>query len=202
MKQLKYFIPAIIALMLISGTTIQNIYTLDKGYAVTINGTSNFHDWDEKVQSVAGNAIINWYGDKSFSLASFTIKMEVHSIKSSEGGAMNNNTYKALKADNNPEITFILSNPIMVKASAPENNFSAKGDLTVAGVTKPVEMQVKLSMQNKDTLVFEGDQKIKMTDYGVSPPTALFGTLKTGDDITIHFKTDFVLNNSSTPLKN
>jgi polyisoprenoid-binding protein YceI len=195
MKKLTYTLLAAFMLTLTAGTTIQNKYILATGYAVTINGTSNFHDWDENVGTVSGDASINWNGDKSFGLSALSIKMDVHSIKSTEGSAMNNNTYKALKADNNPSITFILTAPITVKANAPENNFSAKGNLTVAGVTKPVEMQVKLSMQTKDKLVFEGSQKIKMTDYGVKPPTALFGTLKTGDDITINFKTDFVTSN-------
>jgi len=29
---------------------------------------------------------------------------------------------------------------------------------------------------------------IKMTDYGIKPPTALFGRLKTGDDVKVNFE--------------
>ena len=32
---------------------------------------------------------------------------------------------------------------------------------------------------------------MKMTDYGIEPPKALLGTIKTGDDIKIIFKTVF-----------
>ena len=32
-----------------------------------------------------------------------------------------------------------------------------------------------------------GEKSIKMTSYGVEPPTALLGTIKTGDDLTIKF---------------
>ena len=52
-------------------------------------------------------------------------------------------------------------------------------------------MQVKISMPQKGTIDFSGSQKIKMTDYGVTPPKALFGALVTGDDITISFSTTF-----------
>ena len=52
-------------------------------------------------------------------------------------------------------------------------------------------MQVKISMPAKGTMQFAGVQTIKMTDYGVTPPVALFGTLTTGDEITINFKTNF-----------
>jgi hypothetical protein len=50
-------------------------------------------------------------------------------------------------------------------------------------------------MPQKGVMEFEGTQAIKMTDYSVNPPTALFGALKTGNDITITFKTDFSQSN-------
>ena len=29
---------------------------------------------------------------------------------------------------------------------------------------------------------------IKMTDFGIKPPTAIFGRLKTGDDVKVNFE--------------
>ena len=116
--------------------------------------------------------------------------MEVHSIKSNEGSAMNNNTYKALKADSNPEITFALSTQLK-SIPAAGRSVSAKVNLTIAGVTKAIDMAVTASGQPHGNITFEGVKTIKMTDYGIKPPVALFGTLKTGDDITIHFKNCF-----------
>jgi len=52
-------------------------------------------------------------------------------------------------------------------------------------------MKAKVNMQGKSKLIFEGSQPISMSDYGISAPTALFGTLKTGNDITINFKVSF-----------
>src|ERR1700734_504534 len=108
--------------------------------------------------------------------------MDVHSIKSSEGSMMNNNTYKALKADKNPEIIFRITTPVTsIKAGLPTTTISVKGNLTIAGVTNPVTMQVNASIQDHTVLSFEGSQIIKMSDYGVTPPTAFFGMLKTGN---------------------
>ncbi|HTA26291.1 MAG TPA: YceI family protein, partial [Bacteroidia bacterium] len=70
---------------------------------------------------------------------------------------------------------------------------SAKGTLTIAGVTKPIDMLIKVSAPNQGYLTFEGSQTIKMTDYGITPPTALLGTMKTGNEITINFKTVFTI---------
>jgi len=191
MKSLRSILLVAIAFAFIKAANpLQSTYTVSKEHTVTIHGTSNLHSWDETVQNVSGSGTVKWNDDGSFDLDAITIKMEVNSIKSDMGSAMNNNTYKALKADANPEITFVLSSPIRsIPAKAYETVFSAKGNLTIAGVTRQIEMQVKVYMPVKGQLVFDGSQTIKMTDYGISPPVALFGTLKTGNEITLNFKT-------------
>ncbi len=193
MNPLKINLLVVGAVMFISATTlVSNSYTLAKDYTVTIHGTSNLHDWDETVGTVTGAGIVNWNSDGSFDLNTITIKMEVLSIKSTEGSTMNNNTYKALKADADPEIVFALSTPLKsIQGNSAAKAISAKGKLTIAGITNPIDMQVKVSMQGHETLAFEGSQTIKMSDYGISPPTALFGALKTGNILTISFKTNF-----------
>ena len=199
MKPLKYILLFAVNLLFTNATpppSVKNTYTLTNDYAITINGTSNLHNWDEKVKTVTGTGMVNWNSDVSFDLESISIKMDVHSIKSDMGHIMNNNTYKALKADENPEIIFTLTTPIKsLQAKSSEKIISAKGNLTIAGVTKAVDMQVKISMPEHGKLIFEGSQSIQMTDYGIKPPVALFGTLKTGNTITINFKTNFLINN-------
>jgi polyisoprenoid-binding protein YceI len=179
-------------LLFMSGALIshalETTYPLSKEYKVTIHGTSNLHDWDENVELVSGYAIVNWYKDGSFGLNAMNIKMEVRSIKS-ENSTMNKNTYKALKADTYPQITFVLSAPPgVITPNASGIMMTARGNLTIAGVTKPVDMRIKVSSAEGGKLTFEGSYKIKMTDFGVKPPTAILGTLKTGNEITINFK--------------
>jgi polyisoprenoid-binding protein YceI len=195
MKPIKKILLSAIAILSISATTlVESKYVLSKNYTVTILGTSNLHNWNETVETVSGDGSVTWNEDGSFNLDAINLKMEVHSIKSDMGSIMNNNTYKALKADKNPEIIFTLTTPInSVKAGSETAIISAKGTLTIAGITKPIDMNVKVSIKDHTLLSFEGSQTIKMTDYGISPPTALFGTLKTGDGITISFKTSFTI---------
>ena len=66
---------------------------------------------------------------------------------------------------------------------------AAKGSLNIAGVTRPVDMMVKVLIRGNRKLIFEGSQTIKMSDFDIAPPTALFGTLKTGNEVAINFKT-------------
>lgn len=175
---------------------VTNMYVLSKDYTVTIKGTSNLHDWTENVQTVTGNGTVTWNSDGTFDLTAIAMKMNVRSIKSKEGAIMNNNTYKALKADDHPEILFTLLSPIKaVLTKSNDKAISAKGNLTIAGVTKAIDIRVKVFIYEKTKLGFEGTKTIKMTDYGIKPPTALLGTLKTGDEITIDFRTNFALQN-------
>jgi len=188
-----FFLLAAATIVLTSAdTAVKNTYTLSKDYTVGIHGTSNLHDWDENVVTVTGNGNIDWNTNGSFDLATMNIKMEVHSIKSTEGSMMNNNTYKALKADNNPEITFALNAPVR-SIPVGTHTIAAKIALTIAGVTKLIDMSVTTTALAHGNVSFEGSKTIKMTDYGVKPPVALLGTMRTGDDITIKFKTVFVI---------
>jgi len=193
MKSFKSFLLISIALVSINATTsVGYIYNISKDYTVTIKGTSNLHDWTETVGTVSGNGTVNWNSDKSFNLDAMSISMTVRSIKSTEGSVMNNNTYKALKADADPEITLKLNNP--VKPIHPISNGTsilANVNLTIAGVTRTINMPVNIYMQEQQKLIVEGSQTINMTDYGIKLPTALFGALKTGNAITISFKTSF-----------
>jgi polyisoprenoid-binding protein YceI len=191
MKAYTFFIGAVIAITCISADNPgADKYTLSKGYTVGIHGTSNLHDWDETVGVVTGEGTVSWNTDGTFDLGTMNIIMVVRSIKSTEGAMMNNNTYKALKADSNPEISFVLLTPLK-SIQTGGHTLPAKINLTIAGVTKAIDMTVTASGQKNGSVTFEGSKTIAMTDYGIKPPVALLGTMKTGNNITIHFKTVF-----------
>jgi hypothetical protein len=42
-------------------------------------------------------------------------------------------------------------------------------------------------MISGNRIQIKGSKKVKMTDFNISPPTAMLGTLKTGDEVTISF---------------
>ena len=54
-----------------------------------------------------------------------SIKMEVASIKSDMGSGMDNKTYRALKADANPEILFLLNVPVKLMQVHPGGSILA-----------------------------------------------------------------------------
>jgi len=191
-KQIIIVLSTLCLIPLISNSLIdKKSFTVMKDFNVTIHGTSNLHEWDEKVGIVSGNSSVKWNVDGSFDIETVSIKMDVRSIRSDKGSVMDNNTYKALKGEAHPQITFALNKTLKAMQFHSAKIIPAKGKLTIAGVTKPIDMQVKVFMHNKGKMSFEGSQVIKMTDYGISPPTAIFGTLKTGNIIVLKYKINF-----------
>jgi polyisoprenoid-binding protein YceI len=172
---------------------VQHDYTLSGNYAVSIHGTFSIHSWSETVQKVSGELLGTVNADGSVVIQSIRMVMEVRSIKSDMGSVMDNKTFKVLKADADPEITFLVSAPFTIRRSAAADTLPLNGHLTLAGVIRPVIMRVLSFKAAKGTLSIEGEQKIKMTDFGVKPPSALFGVMKASPDITINFKTDFII---------
>jgi polyisoprenoid-binding protein YceI len=180
-----------------------DLYVLSGKYSVTINGTSNVRDWKENVGKVTGFMEATIDPNGSIGLSSIRICMDALSIKSDMGRVMDNKTLDALKASAYPEILFTLCAPQrLTPVKDCQTAIPVKGYLSLAGVRRPVTMLVKTFEIDQGTLEFEGYEELKMTDFGVRPPTALFGTMRASPDITIHFKTDFINQSITNNSKN
>lgn len=159
---------------------------------ITIGGTSNVHDWEEKAETSNGTGMISWNTDGSFNLLSLLIKIDCQSIKSSHGALMNGKTYDALKADQFPSISYKLTTPLInIKPLASGITVNTEGQITIAGITKTISMQVKILGSSTGQLLFEGTKTISMTEFKVKPPTAFMGAIKVGDNVTVKFKANF-----------
>jgi polyisoprenoid-binding protein YceI len=197
------FILLPVILLISADRPVKDAYILTRNYEVTIDGTSNVRDWKENVGEVTGEmtAVVN--DDGSVGLSSIRICMKVLSIKSDMGRVMDNKTYEALKAASYPEILFTINAPMqMVQVRDCQTAIQVKGELALAGIRKPVTMLVKTFEIRQGNLSFEGSQRINMSDYGVKPPSALFGMMRAAPDITIHFKANFINQSILTTLKN
>jgi len=101
---------------------------------------------------------------------------------------MDNNLYKALKSDDASEISYTLST-FEVVPGATKDSFTVKtvGALKVAGTEKSVSMDVAGARAADGSLRADGELPLLMTDFGVKPPTAMFGTLRTDNKVTVKF---------------
>ena len=62
-------------------------------------------------------------------------------------------------------------------------HFEVQGTLGMAGVSKPVGVQVALG----EDLSIQGSAKLKMTDWGMKPPSAALGSIGTRDEMSVAF---------------
>jgi len=145
--------------------------------SMKVSGTSTLHDWEIDVEVFTAKTTL--IGDV---LGNAQFTAEVKSMKSGTS-TMDDNTYKALKEDKYPQISFQSTS-----ISGTEAKLVVKGNLTIAGVTKPISMTTTLEKWAEKSLTVKGKYTFKMSQFGIDPPRAMLGTIRTGDEITIDFK--------------
>ena len=173
----------------------QDTYKLVEGKSkALVSGTSTLHDWRCKAEKQSGVAVINTNG--TFEIKSLTAKVVTKSLKSiKENGSyydegMDKNAYKALNADKYPEITYTLVSISNVKTAGTTTTFTAVGNLTIAGKTNKVTFPVK-AVTSGNTINLSSTFKFNLTSFGVTPPKALMGTIKTGDAVVLTLNSTF-----------
>ncbi len=154
---------------------------------ISISGTSSLHDWISKTTELTASGDLIVENGNLVDIPSLQVTIPVTTIKSEKGKIMDNKTYKALLSNEHPNITFKLEELQSIETNGSNTDLMAKGLLTIAGKTKTIQLAVKAKADGKGGFQFNGSKAFKMTDFGIDPPTALLGTLKTGDDITVAF---------------
>ena len=162
---------------------------------VTIAGTSNIHEYTASTTSVritraqlAASVAGPAFWDNALKLdavEAFEIAIPAATLTSPKDG-LNKNMYKALKVQEYPDITFRLVR-VEPKADA-AGAARALGVLKIAGVERRVALDIT-TQRTGSTLTVQGRVDLLMTDYGIKPPTAMLGMLKTDPKVTVTFET-------------
>lgn len=168
----------------------QNFSLNNKASKITIDGTSNIHDWQITSEEQQGNLVAVVDEGQLVKIDQLNFSVKAEGLKSGKGG-MDKNTYKALKTDKNKEILFSLKKVNNIDCTNPGNcKVTVNGNLTIAGTTKPIDLIFNAKV-NGNMIQLSGTKNLKMTDFKVDPPTAMFGTITTGDEVIIKFSTTF-----------
>ena len=155
---------------------------------LTVLGTSNIHDWDLDAKNQSGSIVFKDL--QSCLVEAITLNVVAESLESGKSG-MDKNTFKALSTDDYKTISFQLVEVTSLTDKG-NNVYEAKtsGDLTISGTKKRISLNLSINVL-ESSVKLTGEKIIKMTDFGVEPPKALFGTITTGDELTIKFSTIF-----------
>jgi polyisoprenoid-binding protein YceI len=188
----KIFLFALLAVTVLgpNASTAQNKV---KAFKMTIQGTSSLHDWESVIEKLECKASYTIEQNTLTEIKEAIVKIPVRSIKSPKGKMMDNKTYEAFDYEKNPTIIFALTS---VKTSASVADL--KGTLTMAGAGKSIDLRVTYKILANGDLQITGMKKIKMSDFKMEPPTAMMGTIKVGDEVTVNF--ELTLSNGNTIL--
>lgn len=170
----------IIALALISLSANSQYLVDERLSAFYIDGNSTLHKWTAVVEQMSGSlhgVVRNGHID---TVINATIIIPTKGLKSGNS-MMDNNIYDALKAEENSKIVYLLK-----KHKVHNSEMTVVGDLTIAGVTRTIESRVSHESKG-DHIMINGQIKINMSDYQITPPEFFLGAFKTDDAVTISF---------------
>jgi hypothetical protein len=164
---------------------------------VSISGTSNIHPYTASTTNVrmvraqlANGVAAGGWSDvlKPGALEAFEIAIPAATLSSPKEG-IDKTMHKALKAEEHPDITFRLAR---LEAGAAPGALRGVGTLEIAGVARETALELK-TQESGSTLAVKGELQLLMTDYGITPPKAMLGMLKTDPRVTITFETVLAL---------
>lgn len=165
-------------------------YTLDNETSfLQVLGTSSLHDWHVQAEKQSGTLIFS--DADAFEILSISFSVESESLKSGKSG-MYKKTYSTLKTDDFKTINYVFTK--VLSTTEKEKGIyivKAEGNLTICGVTNPITLDFEVSKKDS-VIILSGSHKLLMTSFGVKPPKALLGTIKTGDEIEIKYKSVFI----------
>ncbi len=155
----------------------QETYTLNEESTLTIDGTSTVHDW-----TVTANSMEGTLQAKADAVNSVDFSVAVADIVSDRAAAMDKKMHDALKMEEHPKVLFTAEG-VDVSMKGKQD---IKGTLNIAGVANEVTIPVTIS-ETDGKLVITGEQKVVLKEYDIEPPTAMFGSIVVGDEVSVKF---------------
>jgi polyisoprenoid-binding protein YceI len=155
-----------------------------------ISGTSTVKSFecsatafDANVESAPGATAAVLAGDKAVSAVEIRVNADKIDCKN---GTMNEHMLKALKAKQNPTIVFKLASYDLAKQTDTVR-VTLNGTLALGGVEKPISLTVNATEGASGMLHVVGTHELRMTEWGLKPPTLMLGTMKVGDRVKVGF---------------
>lgn len=180
-----------------SATALQFQSSAEGQGQVTVEGTSTLHDWDVKGTEILGvlKVDLDDFSLEGFANATVEAKVRIPAGSlTSENRGMDRRMYNALETSDHEFISFVLSSlapstleelgSLADRAEEGALALIAKGELTITGTTHEVEFP-SLVYWSEGAMRIDIETAIVMSDYGIDPPRALMGTIRTGDEVTI-----------------
>lgn len=151
-----------------------------------VAGTSTIHDWECPINDFTAQIRASEDGQTVSSIGRVVVTAKVEAIEC-EKGKMNSKLQDALESDDHPQVTFEAESAEITSEEA-GSTATAVGTLTMAGETRDLTVEATISRTDDGRILLTGRAPILLSNFGIDPPTALLGTLKTGDEVFVRFE--------------
>lgn len=161
-------------------------YSIAPESNIYVDGTSNqTPEWRVYATEVHGLVILNEAGN----VDSVRVVVPSKMMKSRKSPIMDRGMYGALKANAHDEIVYELSSASELEVAS-DSTFSLNvtGNLTIADATNEILVPIESVKKEDGKIHFHGSHTMLMTDYGLKPPSLMFGAYRTGDELVITFE--------------
>ncbi len=185
----------LLASAVLIGAAVQSAtnYTLaPENSTMRVEGTSTLHDWACPVESLSGSFQIDTTAGASVPISGVrraNISVPVDQIVCDKN-TMNEKLRDALQSNAYPQVMYSLQSVSLQPlpdSSASWFEAQTTGELIIAGERQTIDMAVKGQRMDDGRMRFVGQHTLKLSAYNVDRPSALLGTVKTGDEITVRF---------------
>lgn len=154
---------------------------------VWVEGTSNKNDWTVEAKELSGFVVLRADGG-AVEVSEGGFRVASRSMASEHGVIMDRLMRNALRSEEHPEIVYELVGAEAAGADGGRTTLTTTGRLTLAGVTKEIAQTVTAERLGDGRIRFTGSHPVDMVEYGITPPTAMFGSLRTARRTTVHFE--------------
>jgi hypothetical protein len=171
------------------------------GSEMRMDGTSSLHDWSCRSTIIIGSFAADAAFQQDLSLKSSAVLgpgkapvcrvvIPTRTLRSSSGTVMDQIMMEAMKGKEFKTIEYELTEMVIhgdAPAAGSPVTFDCQGNLTVSGKTNLVSFPVRMERAEGGKLKFVGTTKVKMTDFGILPPSPVLGPaqITTGDEVKL-----------------
>jgi polyisoprenoid-binding protein YceI len=178
---------AVCCSLFLSVTAHAQVKYQSTGVKITVDGTSNIHDWSMKSEKGTCTGIIDLSSAGAVTgLSALSFSIPAENLKSEKSG-LDKNAYKALNTSKYALISFAAGQITVKPAAGLAHTLITNGKLTIAGVTKDVQFTANGVVNPDKSITYTGSYQLNMTDFKVEPPSLMFGAIKTANAVTVKF---------------
>lgn len=213
---------ALLIPLLLSGSVLYGAeatrLTAANSSSVVLEGSSNVTDWrcrgtsinaemvvatsanhiNEVIDRIEDGNIGVWMANPErgrFPTPAFDLNIPVTTFRCGNR-VMESDMQRALKADRHPNVEFSfreLRGGVHHDLDVGLYRATITGDLTLAGVTRTIEVVASAERLTRSTFRIRAILPLLMTDFGITPPSALFGAIRARNNLTVRFDLTLVI---------